>query len=137
MNKFLQSLEKKTLKKLEQYPDSFLTAASIKSIKNFKDFDDIYTAPAHGFKDADDYYKKSSSKQFLPAIKIPTLLITALNDPFFGDACYPFKEAETNNSFFMEATKYGGHVGFGTNLNRTQNTWCENRVLSFITSQSS
>jgi len=133
LNRFLKSLEEKTMKKLEKFPDSFLTKESIESIKNFKDFDDIYTAPAHGFKDADDYYKKSSCKQYIPTIKVPTLLITALDDPFFGEACYPFKEAKENDSFYIEATKYGGHVGFGTSLNTTQNTWCEYRILSFLT----
>lgn len=135
LNRFLKSLEKKILKKLERFPDSFLNEESIKSIKTFKDFDDVYTAPAHGFKDAEDYYKKSSSKQYIPSIKIPTLLITALDDPFFGEACYPFKEAEANNNFFMELTTYGGHVGFGTQLNVTRNTWCEYRVLSFLSYQ--
>jgi predicted alpha/beta-fold hydrolase len=133
LNRFLKSLEKKILEKLKRFPDSFLTEESIKSIKNFKAFDDIYTAPAHGFKDAEDYYKKSSSKQFIPSIKTPTLLITALDDPFFGEACYPFKEAEANNNFFMELTTYGGHVGFGTYFNAARNTWCEQRILSFIT----
>jgi len=135
LNRFLKSLENKILEKLERFPDSFLSEDSIKSIKNFKDFDDIYTAPAHGFRDAEDYYKKSSSKQFILSIKTPTLLITALDDPFFGEASYPFKEAEANNSFFMEVTKYGGHVGFGTNLNSKRNTWCEHRILSFLKHQ--
>ncbi len=135
LNRFLKSLEKKTLEKLERFPDSFLTKEAIKSIKNFKDFDDVYTAPAHGFKDAEDYYKKSSSKQYIPSIKIPTLLITSLDDPFFGTACYPFKEAEATNCFFMEVTSYGGHVGFGSYLNPSQNTWCEYRVLAFLTHQ--
>ncbi len=132
LNRFLKSLEQKTLEKLERFPDSFLTIASIKSIKNFKDFDDVYTAPAHSFKDAEDYYKKSSSKQYIPSIKTPTLLITALDDPFFGTACYPFKEAKANDSFFMEVTDHGGHVGFGSYLNTVQNTWCEHRILSFL-----
>jgi len=135
LNKFLTSLEIKTLKKLEKFPDSFLTTASIKSVKTFKDFDDLYTAPAHGFKDAEDYWLQSSCKQFIPSITTPTLLITSLDDPFFGAECYPFQEAKNNNSFFMEATKYGGHVGFGTHLNTAKNTWCEHRILSFLTEQ--
>ncbi len=135
LNRFLETLEKKTLEKLEKFPDSFLSKASIKSIKNFKDFDDVYTAPAHGFLDAEDYYKKSSSKSYLPKIKTPTLLITSLDDPFYSNASYPFDEAKSNEYFFMEATKYGGHVGFGNYLNSTLNTWCEYRILSFLTHQ--
>ena len=130
---FLKSLKKKALQKSIEFPDSFLTKASITAIKNFKDFDDIYTAPAHGFKNAEDYWANSSCKQYIPSIKIPTLLITAFDDPFLGPACYPIKEAEANDYFFTEATKYGGHVGFGTHLNVDRNIWCENRILSFLT----
>jgi len=133
LQQFLKSLKKKATQKLHEFPDSFLTTASITAIKNFKDFDDVYTAPAHGFKDAEDYWETSSCKQFIPSIKIPTLLITSLDDPFLGPECYPIKEAAANQYFFMEATKYGGHVGFGTHLNVHQNIWCENRILSFLT----
>ena len=132
LNRFLKSLLKKSYDKLEQFPDSFLTKEAIGSIKNFKDFDDLYTAPAHGFKDAEDYWRKSSCKQFIPAIKTPTLLITALDDPFLDSSCFPFKEAEANTNFYMEATTYGGHVGFTTALKAAQNTWCEHRILSFL-----
>ena len=129
---FLKSLRKKSFQKLEQFPDSFLTKEMILSIKNFEDFDNVYTGPAHGFKNAQDYYKIASCKQYIPSIKIPTLLITALDDPFFSKECYPFKEAETNDSFFMEATKYGGHVGFASSFDVEKNIWCENRILSFL-----
>jgi len=129
---FLKSLRQKGLKKLHEFPSSFLTVDAINSVKNFKDFDDIYTAPAHGFKNAEDYWDKSSCKQYIPSIKIPTLLITSLDDPFFNENCYPIKEAKENNNFFMETPKYGGHVGFSTNLNIKQNIWCESRILSFL-----
>lgn len=135
LNEFLKSLEKKTIGKLEKFPDSFLTKESIQSIKTFKDFDDLYTAPAHGFKNAEDYWEKSSCKQFIPFIKTPTLLITALDDPFFDTECFPFKEAEASEFFFMEPTTYGGHVGFGTSLYNKKDTWCEHRILSFLKHQ--
>lgn len=135
LNRFLKSLKVKAFEKLKQFPDSFLTKEKIQSIKNFNDFDTIYTAPAHGFKNAEDYYKKSSCKQYIHSIKLPTLLITSLDDPFFGEASYPFQEAKLNDAFFMEATKYGGHVGFGTYLNQKKNTWSEHRILSFLKNQ--
>ncbi|HHC80848.1 MAG TPA: alpha/beta fold hydrolase [Flavobacteriia bacterium] len=135
LNRFLKTLVEKSFQKLTMFPDSFLTEEAIASIKNFKDFDDLYTAPAHGFTDAEDYWRKSSCKQFIPKINKPTLLITSLDDPFFGDACYPFTEAEENDSFFMEATNYGGHVGFGKYFDVLKNTWCEHRILSFLTTQ--
>lgn len=135
LNRFLKTLKEKSFDKLEKFPDSFITKKAILAIKNFKDFDDFYTAPAHGFIDADDYYKQSSCKQYLPNITTPTLLITSLDDPFFSTPSYPFQEAKANTSFFLEATRYGGHVGFGSQLNSKQNTWCEYRILEFLTHQ--
>jgi len=58
-----------------------------------------------------------------------------LDDPFFSTPSYPFKEAKANPLFYLEATKYGGHVGFGSQLNITKNTWCEHRVLKFLIQQ--
>ena len=130
---FLKSLREKSFQKLRQFPDSFLTKEVILSIKSFRDFDDAYTGPAHGFKDAEDYYEKSSSKQYIPTIKRPTLLITSLDDPFFSSECYPFREASQNSHFFLEATNYGGHVGYASSFDVAKNNWCENRILSFIT----
>ena len=91
LNMFMRSLRKKALQKLKEHPDSFLTKEAILSTKNFKDFDDVYTAPAHGFKNAEDYWARSSANKYISEIKTPTLLITALDDPFFNKDCYPFK----------------------------------------------
>ncbi len=96
-----------------------------------KEFDDRYTARLHGFKDADDYYSQASSKQFLRAISIPTLLINAADDPFLSVTCYPKKEAEANHNLFLEIPKHGGHVGF-MSRNRDGEYWCETRTTAFF-----
>jgi len=62
--------------KMPKYPDK-MSPVELKSIRSLKDFDDKYTAPAHGFKDAFDYYEKNSSLQFLPNIVTPVLLLSA------------------------------------------------------------
>ncbi len=77
--------------------------------KNLEDFDNLLTGPLHGFKDADDYYKQSSSINFLDNIKIPTMIVNAKNDPFLGPDCYP--EINNKNITFL-VPEYGGHVGF-------------------------
>ena len=82
MERFLITLKQKALHKLKVFPDSFLNQEKIKNATNFFDFDNLYTAPAHGFNDAFDYWSKCSSKQFIPKIKIPALLISAQDDPF-------------------------------------------------------
>lgn len=106
-NHLIAKLEEK--KKL--FPE-LLSDSDIKKIKTLKDFDDIYTSKAHGFKDALDYYNTCSSQQFLANIKTPTLIVNALNDSFLGSNCYPLKEAEVNPKLFLNLPKYGGHVGF-------------------------
>lgn len=133
--RFLKSLKKKTIIKLKKfgYPPSVYD--NISKSKNFYDFDNLYTAPAHGFKDAYDYWQQCSSKQFIKNIKLPTLLITSLDDPFLTESCIPIEEAEKNKKFDLELTKYGGHVGFNTRFGSKNKLWLENRMLNFIQNQ--
>lgn len=132
LNKFLQTLKSKTLEKLAQFPDSFLKKDAILKAKNFYDFDNLYTAPAHGFKNAEDYWRKSSSKPYLARIKTPTLMLNALDDSFLSKECYPTKIAEENDSLFLEIPKYGGHVGFNSNFLLKNNYWLEKRIVKFM-----
>ena len=132
MQRFLISLKKKLNVKAKQFPNSFLDIGKIENAQNFFDMDNLYTAPAHGFKDAVDYWEKNSSKQFIPNIKTPTLLITSQDDPFLSRSCIPIKEAKNNSDFTLELTNYGGHVGFNTSFSRANNHWLENRIVEFL-----
>lgn len=109
--RFKQYLVKRLKIKQLQFPDR-ISVKEIDSIKTLKDFDDAYTSRAHGFKDALDYYEKSSSLQYLHKINIPTLIINALNDSFLSPECYPVKDAKNNPKLYLEMPKHGGHVGF-------------------------
>ncbi len=108
---FLYYLRKKYRLKMQQHPDK-MNPSDLNKIKTLKDFDDIYTSKAHGFKDAYDYYQKSSSNQFLPNIKIPVLILNAKNDSFLNPDCFPFKIADFSKNLYLETPLYGGHVGF-------------------------
>lgn len=119
------------LKKKQKHFTNELSVEEIASIKTLYDFDNVYTAKAHGFKDALDYYEKSSSLQFLPNIKIPTLIINALNDSFLSPECYPVKEVKENPNLYLEMPKFGGHVGFIDKKNIYYN---EKRALEFVNS---
>ncbi len=123
---FLIGLKKKLKQKKETFTE--ISDSDIRKIKNLKDFDDIYTSRANGFNDAVDYYTKSSAKQFLQYITIPTLIISAANDSFLSESCFPVKEAEENPNLFLEIAKYGGHVGFVEKDNVYYN---EKRALEF------
>ena len=91
----------------------------------------MYTSKAHGFKDAFEYYEKASSGQFLPNIKVPSLIINAKNDSFLSESCYPIEDAETNPNVFLEMPDYGGHVGFMT-FNKENVLWSEKRTYEFV-----
>jgi hypothetical protein len=132
MERFLITLKQKALEKLKLFPNSFLNQEKIKNATNFFDFDNLYTAPAHGFIDANDYWSKCSSKQFIPEIKIPSLLVTAQDDPFLSPTCFPVKEAQENVFFTLEMTKYGGHVGFNDKFPTSQGLWLEDRIVNFF-----
>jgi predicted alpha/beta-fold hydrolase len=93
------------------------------------DFDEYYTAPIHGFKDAKDYYDKSNSKQFLEQINIPAFLINALDDPFLSDSCHPFEIARQSKYLHFIPLNYGGHVGF---IEKRNSYFSDQLVLNII-----
>ncbi|MFD2540809.1 YheT family hydrolase [Lacinutrix gracilariae] len=126
--RFKKHLVEKLKPKLLQFPEN-ISEKEIRSIKLLKDFDAIYTSKAHGFKDAKEYYTKSSSLQFLPNINVPTLIINALNDSFLSPECYPIKEAKNNKNIHLEMPNYGGHVGF---VSKGKYYYNELRALEFI-----
>lgn len=103
----------------------------MKKLKNFWEFDGAYTAPIHGFQSAQDYYTKSSAKQFLKNIKTNTLIIHSLDDPFMTPSILP-KNEDVSNHVKIELYKKGGHVGFvaGTILNPQY--WLEQRIVCYF-----
>ncbi len=130
MNRFTRMLHEKIKAKMRIMPDQ-ISDEGYNEIKTFKEFDDRYTAPLHGFRDAEDYYSRASSKPLIPQITVPTLLVNAKNDPFLAAKCYPLREAEANPQFFLEMPKSGGHVGF-ISFNKRKEYWFESRVVSFL-----
>ncbi|XLS28955.1 YheT family hydrolase [Flavobacteriaceae bacterium M23B6Z8] len=130
--RFKKHLLEKLRWKQKHFPEK-VTEADIQRIKTLKDFDDFYTSKAHGFEDALDYYKKSSSLQFLHNIKIPVYILNAQNDTFLSKECFPIVEAEKNANIHLEIPKYGGHVGFYDKNNIYYN---EKRAVEFIKSLS-
>jgi predicted alpha/beta-fold hydrolase len=110
---FLGSLRRKALAKLDRYPDLFDRDRLLRA-RNIFDFDDSVTAPVHGFVDARDYYSRSSSIGFLAGIRVPTFLLSALDDPFLPSAVLArVREiASKNPQLQLEVTERGGHVGF-------------------------
>ena len=109
-----------------------LNIENIDHIKTFWEFDDMVTAPLHGFASAKEYYEKSSSRQYLSQIKIPTLIIQAKDDPFTPIDALPQIE-EVSKFVTLEILKQGGHVGFVSgSVPWKPSYWLETRILEYI-----
>jgi len=126
--RFLRTLSKKMHLKHKQYPKE-LDLKHLKNVKNLTDFDEHFTSKINGFKDANDYYFKASSRQFIPSISKPTLLINAKDDPFLSKSCFPINEAKKSKCFHLMIPSYGGHVGF---ISKGDFYWSEYEILNFI-----
>ncbi len=127
--RFLYSLKDKVRRKSQMMPEK-LSTSHLAKIKNLYQFDDIYTAPIHGFLNADDYYTRSSAISFLSEIAIDTLLVNAVNDPFLPSKCYPNDKDVNNPNLYLEYPEKGGHCGFPQRINGI--LWSENRAIEFI-----
>jgi len=126
--RFLNTLKKKVKEKAVKFPDNF-EVSGIEKISNLIEFDDRYTAPLHGFKDAQDYYKKCSALHFLKKIKVKTMIINAKNDPFLSKSCFP--QRVDNHNLIFDYPEYGGHLGF-TMSNGQQKYYHELKSLEFL-----
>lgn len=129
LNRFLKKLKRKIEHKSKMFPE-LINASNLEIIDSFFEFDDTFTAPLHGFANADDFYKNASSKSSLNRIKHPTLVLTAKNDPFMPASCYPYDEASGSKYVYLETPKYGGHVGFP--INGIKDSWMEIRAFEFV-----
>src|SRR5690606_482962 len=132
MQRFIRELGYKVEAKAKMFP-GMIRLDNYRQIRTFQQFDDRYTAPLHGFKDALTYWRSCSSRQYLAGIRIPALLINALDDPFLAKDCFPYEEAAQSEYFYLETPRYGGHVGFVTF--GEQCYWSEKRALAFIGGQ--
>lgn len=109
----------------KQFP---LSKEKLYSIKTLYEFDEHITAPLHGFVSANEYYQKSSSKQYLSQIATPTLIIHALDDPFMTPDVLPTSN-DLSQDILLEVSKNGGHVGF---IAEKKQYWLEYRIAHFL-----
>lgn len=131
----VHSLRRKIHDKFSQMP-SPIDLSCLDQKHTFREFDDYVTAPLHGFADADDYYQRSSSKQFLRFIETQTLILHAADDPFLGPDAVPDAD-ELSPTIRFELSECGGHVGFVTGRYPWQPVyWLEQRIPLFLQAQS-
>lgn len=127
---FLRTLKRKAVIKAQQYPGLFDVTAALQA-RDFRAFDDIVTAPLHGFGDVDDYWKRSASKPLLCEITVPTLLLNARNDPFLPAHALPAAR-DVSAAVELAQPEYGGHVGFMTGPFPGRIEWLARRVLGYF-----
>ncbi|MGH8641980.1 MAG: hydrolase [Burkholderiales bacterium] len=127
---FLATLRAKSLAKLERYPGLY-DAGAVRASRTLREFDDLVTAPLHGFKDTDDYWTRASSKPGLKSVRVPTLVINARNDPFLPAAALP-GPGDVSAVVTLEQPEEGGHVGFVSGAFPGNLGWLSRRVLEFL-----
>lgn len=111
---FLNSMVPKALKKLEQFPGLF-DGEALRAARDLYQFDNLFTAPLHGFRDTEDYWARASAKPVLAGIRVPALALNACNDPFVPASSLPTTgQAGTHVTLWHPAQ--GGHVGFPVSL---------------------
>jgi len=131
---FVRSLRRKALEKLARYPDLY-ASERLAAARSLLEFDDVVTAPVHGFASADDYYDRSSSLRFLAGIRRPTLLLSAEDDPFLPAEVLDEvrRVARGNDCLDVDFVPHGGHAGFvGGRLPWRPVYWAEDRVIGFL-----
>jgi predicted alpha/beta-fold hydrolase len=127
---FLATLKAKSIAKLERHPGLY-DAARVRAARTLREFDDLVTAPLHGFRDTDDYWTRASSKPGLGSIRVPTLVVNARNDPFLPSAALP-GPADVSAAVTLEQPHEGGHVGFVSGPFPGHLDWLPRRILDFF-----
>ncbi|MBV6442567.1 MAG: hypothetical protein EPGJADBJ_04285 [Saprospiraceae bacterium] len=128
--RFMRALVKKIKMKDEQFPGR-LDLSKLNLVRRWRDFDEHFSAPICGYRDAADFYKNASAKNFIPGIRIPTLLVNAQNDPILTSDCMPVELARSHPFFHFEMPRHGSHCGFQMR-DKSEFTWSELRALEFV-----
>ncbi len=128
---FLSTLKPKSLRKLEAFPGLF-DAKRLRLARTFREFDDTVTAPLHGFRDAEHYWSASSSGPGLKAIRVPTLLLNARDDPFLPEQALLAAARDASSSVLLEFPRNGGHVGFLAGPFPGSHDWLPRRLFQFL-----
>ncbi|CAN5220836.1 alpha/beta fold hydrolase [soil metagenome] len=133
---FLVSLKAKLHQKVQAHPelaDLRDRLGDIDRVRDLRQYDNLYTAPVHGFRDTDDYWTRASSKPWLGGIRVPTLVLNARNDPFLPVAALPGPD-QVSSDVTLEQPEQGGHVGFGSGPFPGRLDWLPQRLLDFFDS---
>ena len=127
---FLQTLKRKSLAKLQRFP-ALYDSNIVRNARTLREFDNVVTAPLHGYRDTDDYWTRASSKPDLRHIEVPTLIVHARNDPFLPGRYLP-SASEVSASVTLDLPEGGGHTGFASGSFPGNLDWLPERLLAFF-----
>ena len=127
---FLATMKKKSLSKLAHHPGIFNADIAMQAT-TLREFDNEVTAPLHGYRDTDDYWTRASAKPGLIDVRVPTLILNALNDPFLPASALP-TVAQVSSTVTRHFPVAGGHVGFSSGRFPGNGGWLPQRVFHFI-----
>jgi len=130
---FLATMKRRAVAKHERFPGIF-DLERMRRSKTLREFDDVVTAPLHGYSDTDDYWTRASSKPLLVRISVPTLVLNARDDPFLPEAALPAR-GEVSRAVTVEFPSRGGHVGFVSGPFPGHIGWLPERLLHFFDHQ--
>ena len=130
VRRFLGTLIPKGIAKARQFPN-LLNEQKIRDSRTFEDFDTWATAALHGFEDAWDYWRKVGCGQFLPHVRVPTLIVASADDPFNPVESMPVAACEDSPWLVPRFTEAGGHVGFVHGVPWRTRHWAEEQVVAF------
>jgi len=130
---FMRGLKSRMRRKARLFPGRF-AVERLESIRTVREFDEVYTAPHFGFRSASDYYHRASAMRVIDRVRVPSLIITADDDPFVPSA--PFRDPSVTSNPYLQViiTQYGGHCGFVARAeNGSDGYWAEEQILRFAT----
>ena len=128
---FLETLKATALAKLGAASGRSATRETMRRSRTLRDFDNVVTAPLHGFRDTDDYWTRASAKPLLADIRVPTLVINARDDPFLPESALP-TQLEVSDAVKLEFPARGGHVGFVSGPFPGNLHWLPSRIFHFF-----
>src|SRR5713101_209949 len=133
--RFVNGLKARMRRKVKLYPGKY-DISGLPRVRTVREFDDVMTARYCGFRDAADYYARSSAARVVGAIRVPTLVVTAQDDPFVPYEGFSAPALTETTHITLAAPKHGGHCAFISRQRGDERFWAEARVMEFCQQKS-
>jgi uncharacterized protein len=129
---FVRDLKRRMRRKDRCHPGRF-DLTKLNAVKTVREFDETYTAPYFGFRNAEDYYHRASAMRVIDRVRLPALVITAEDDPFVPSAPFHDPKVTGNPHIDLRISAHGGHCGFvGPSSANDDGYWAENQIVEFL-----